>query len=100
MFCRNVLRATGAIWLFVATNAFATNCVSYGTDLVVDGNKSVDICLRTTAGGEPRTFSYQLFGASSTWKFDSAAAVNSPTSTSGTLSTTNGVSGTEQHYPW
>ncbi|HWU53729.1 MAG TPA: hypothetical protein VN153_13055 [Tahibacter sp.] len=98
MFCRNVLRATGAVWLFVATNAFATNCVNYGTDLVVDGNKSVDICLRTTAGGEPRTFSYQLFGASSTWKFDSAAAVNSPTSTSGTLTTTNGVSGTEQHY--
>jgi hypothetical protein len=91
--------AAAAIWfgLFLRWTAQAqlVQCVAYGTDLVVEGNTTASICLKTVAGGTPRTFSYQLFG-SGAWKFDTANTVSAPSG--GTLTVTNGVSGTEQLY--
>jgi hypothetical protein len=72
-------------------------CAPPGTDLIVEGNKTSQICLRTLLGGapEPRTFSYQLFG-SGTWRFDSNPQVTAPSN--GSLASTVATNVSEQRY--
>lgn len=91
--------AAGLLLGCLFTSAFAqqATCVAYGTDLVVEGNTTSDICLKTVNGNTPRRFSHQLFG-SGTWQFDNGDTIPAPTTGNLSLNVTNGVNGTEQHY--
>ena len=80
-----------------AQNALAVNCVNIGTPLVVEGNKTTDICLKTSAGGTGRRFSFSLSGTG-VWIFDGSLTLAAPTTSLQSIAVTSDTAPQEQHY--